>query len=421
VRYLYTFLLTLAMPFIFMKLLWRSRRLPAYRQRMFERLGFYPVKLDKCLWVHAVSVGEVIAALPLIKSLQASHPDLPMLVTTMTPTGYVRVKAALGDTVQHVYLPYDLPCAVKRFLSSMNPIVCVIIETELWPNMLATCRQHQIPVCLTNARLSEKSAQGYARIALLTREMLRNVTRISACGQADADRFIALGAQPEQLTVTGNLKFDLVLPDGLLAKAKALRESLGNERFIWIAASTHEGEEEIILNAHRKLLAINPQALLILVPRHPDRFNLIAEMTAKQFTAQRRSLGEAINADTTVYIGDTMGEMLLMYAVSDVAFVAGSLIPRGGHNILEPAVLAKPILTGVHVFNFGEICQMFMQSEAMLQVTDGGDLAAQIIHLQQHPELCQSYGQRALAVMDANRGALAKQIQIIEKVIATAK
>jgi 3-deoxy-D-manno-octulosonic-acid transferase len=409
------------MPFIFMKLLWRSRRLPAYRQRMIERLGFYPVKLEKCLWVHAVSVGEVIAALPLIKSLQASHPELPMLVTTMTPTGYVRVKAALGDTVQHVYLPYDLPCAVKRFLSSMNPIVCVIIETELWPNMLAACRQYQIPVCLTNARLSEKSAQGYARIASLTREMLRNVTRISACGQADADRFIALGAQPEQLTVTGNLKFDLVLPDGLLAKAKALRESLGNERFIWIAASTHEGEEEIILNAHRKLLAINPQALLILVPRHPDRFNLIADMSAKQFTAQRRSLGEAIKADTTVYIGDTMGEMLLMYAVSDVAFVAGSLIPRGGHNILEPAVLAKPILTGIHVFNFAEICQMFLQSEAMLQVMDGGDLAAQIIHLQQHPELRESYGQRAQAVMDANRGALAKQIQIIEKVVATAK
>ena len=416
-RYLYTFLLYLLMPFIFIRLAWRSRRLVDYRLRVSERLGFYPFKLERCLWVHAVSVGEVIAAVPLIKALQTKYPDLTMLVTTMTPTGAARVRASLGDSVRHAYLPYDLPDAVWRFLNAMRPVMCVMMETEMWPNLLVACRKRQIPVCLTNARLSEKSAAGYQRIGSLSREMIKNMTRISACGQADADRFKALGAQPEQLAVTGNLKFDLKIPDGLLAKAAKLRAMLGEHRFIWIAASTHEGEEEIFLNAHRQLLAVNKDALLMLVPRHPERFNSIEVLAAKQFVVQRRSIDEKIKAETTVYLGDTMGELLMMYAVADVAVVAGSFIPRGGHNILEPAVLAKPIITGVHVFNFAEICKIFEQEAALLKVADAGELAEQLTSLLQNDEARKALGQRAFSVMDANRGALTQQLKIIQQVM----
>lgn len=418
-RYLYTFLLYLAMPFVFLRLWWRSRRLPDYRKRWSERLGFYPFKLEKCLWVHAVSVGEVIAAIPLIRALQAANPSLPILVTNMTPTGSARVKATFGDSVKNVYLPYDLPGALKRFFKAMHPVACIIIETEMWPNMFAACRRHQIPVCLTNARLSEKSARGYARIASLTRGMLADITRISAVGEADAKRFADLGATPEQLTVTGNLKFDLMLPDGLLEKAAALRASLGSDRFVWIAASTHEGEEEIMLNAHRLLREQGSNALLILVPRHPDRFNEIAQLCAKHFKTQRRSTQELLQSDTAVYLGDTMGELMLMYGAADAAFVGGSLIPRGGHNILEPAALAKPILTGEHVFNFAEICNLFYQAQALVKVTDAESLAQQLIHFQQDVAARQAQGQRAREVMDANRGAQARQLNIIQQVLSS--
>jgi len=417
VRYLYTFLLYLIMPFVFLRLFWRSRRLRDYRLRLRERLGFYPIKLEKCMWVHAVSVGEVIAAIPLIKELKKQYPNDPMLVTTMTPTGAARVKASLGDAVVHAYLPYDLPGAMQRFFNAMNPAACVIIETELWPNMLAACHKRNIPVCLTNARLSEKSAIGYARAGSLTREMLTNITRISACGMPDAERFVELGADSSKVAVTGNMKFDLVIPDGLLEKAVALRAMLGKDRFVWIAASTHEGEEEIILDAHRRLIAADPTALLILVPRHPDRFDMIADLCDKSFKTERRSAKSNIQFDTQVYLGDTMGEMLLMYAAADAAFVAGSLIPRGGHNILEPAVFAKPILSGTHVFNFAEICGLFSDANALITVTDAETLSEALTRLMQSPEERNGYGARALSVMDANRGALAKQVNIIQSVI----
>lgn len=416
-RYLYTFLFYLAMPFVFLRLIWRSRKLRDYRLRMGERLGFYPFKLEKCIWVHAVSVGEVIAAIPLIKALQEQYPGMPMLVTTMTPTGAVRVKAAFGEKVHHAYLPYDLPGAINRFLRAMQPKVCVIMETELWPNMLVSCRKHHIPVCLTNARLSEKSADGYQRIASLTREMLGNLTSISACGEADADRFAALGAKAEQMAITGNLKFDLVLPEELPDRCEALRNELGANRFIWIAASTHEGEEDVILDAHEKLLEVDPAALLILVPRHPDRFDEIAELAASRFKITRRSTGDSVMPDTAVYLGDTMGEMLLMYGASDVAFVAGSLIPRGGHNILEPAALSKPILTGIHLFNFAEISNKFLNAGALIKVNDAESLAARLVNFLQDKDDRDLHGRRARDVMDANRGALAKQIDVIQQVM----
>lgn len=415
VRFLYTFLLLLALPYIFLRLLWKSRRSSAYRKRMAERLGIYPFKLEQCVWVHAVSVGETLAAIPLIKALQTHFAPLPIVVTTMTPTGAQRVKAMLGDSVIHAYLPYDFPFAVAGFLRAAKPKVAVMMETELWPNLLAACHKRHIPVCVVNARLSEKSAQGYQKIAPLTRDMLRRITVIAAHGEADAKRFIALGATNNQLLITGNLKFDLEIPHDLIEKSRQLRNELGNERFIWVAASTHEGEEEQILAAHKMLRKINNKALLVLVPRHPERFDAIAKMSAQSFVTARRSLQQTCTQDTAVYVGDTMGELLLMYAVSDVAFVGGSLIERGGHNLLEPAALGKPVISGTQLFNFAEISELFAAANALKKVTDAHALAAALIALMEQPGERKAMGMRAMQVVAENRGALQKQFDVIVK------
>jgi len=414
VRYFYRLLLYLIFPYLFLRLYWRSRNLPAYRERLGERLGCYSFTLEKCIWIHAVSVGEVVAAIPLVKALKARYVDIPFLITTMTPTGAARVKAELGESVKHVYLPYDFPFAVKRFLTAMNPRKGIIMETELWPNLVAICHQKKIPLYLLNARLSEKSAQGYRYIAPLMRAMLNQLELIAAQGQADAERFIALGASKERVVVTGNIKFDLTLPSNLVEKSHELRAMLGHNRWIWIAASTHEGEEELLLAAHKKLREKNPTALLILVPRHPQRFNEVATLCEQQgWKIARRSQQQICTSETAVYLGDTMGELLLLYAAAEVAFVAGSLIKHGGHNLLEPAALGKPILTGPHTFNFAEINALFLAANALVVTTDVEALAKELERLMLHPEDAKQLGRSALQVMEANRGALRRQLEII--------
>lgn len=417
VRYLYTFLFYLALPYVFFRLWWRSRRLPAYRNRLGERLGHYSVQLEKCIWVHAVSMGETIAAIPLVKSLQATYPDIPIVMTTMTPTGAERVKTAFSGSVIHLYIPYDLPGAQNRFLRAINPVMGIIMETELWPNLLAACRQKGIPVCLVNARLSNKSAQGYGRIGALTREMLDAITLIAAHGEPDAERFIALGAHKDRVFVTGNIKFDLELPKDLAEKSNVLRNALGKDRFVWIAASTHEGEEEIMLRAHKKLREIDPNALLILVPRHPDRFDAIAKLCEQSFVTLRRSSKEPCTMATAVYLGDTMGELLLMYGASDVAFIAGSVIARGGHNMLEPGALGKPIFTGPYLHNFKEISELFIAAKALTKVSDAQSLAAHLVALMQNSNERAQMGERARHVVDANRGALARQLALVNNIM----
>lgn len=413
VRYIYSLLFYLALPFVFLRLLWRSRNAPSYRQRIQERLGFCPYVFNSCIWVHAVSVGETIAAIPFLKALKKRYPDLPLLVTNMTPTGAARVKAALGDSVMQAYIPYDLPDAVSRFLDRVSPMVSIIMETELWPNIFAECKSRNIPIMIANARLSEKSMRGYQRIGMLTKQMLQNVNIIAAQASADADRFVKLGIPKERVIVTGNLKFDLEIPADLMGKSAVLREQLGNDRPIWIAASTHQGEEEIILAAHRLICEKIKNALLILVPRHPERFDAMTTLAQQQgFNTARRSQQQTCTPETNVYMGDTMGELLLMYSAADVAFVGGSFVPVGGHNMLEPAALKKPILTGPNLFNFAEISEMLFKADGMIKVENANQLSDAVINLLMHPELRTKMGNHAFGVVEMNRGSLAKQMQL---------
>jgi len=417
-RIIYTILLFFTLPFLFLRLVWKSRRQPAYRQRMAERAGYYPFKLDECIWVHAVSMGEVIATTPLIKKIKQQYPTIPLLVTTMTPTGAAQVQKALGDIVTHAYLPYDFPTYIHRFLKTMRPRVAVIMETELWPNLIAACKKKNIPTCLLNARLSEKSAQSYQRIAWIVKPMLQNISTIATHGEKDAERFIALGAKKENVIVTGSIKFDLELAEDLPSKTKQLRTLFGEERFIWVAASTHEGEEEIILAAHKKLCEAEPSALLVLVPRHPNRFDEVMKLCEKTFTTARRSVNSHTEITGEVYLGDTMGEMMLFYSAADVAFVGGSLIVRGGHNILEPAALQKPVLSGPSLYNFTEISDMLKTAQALTIINDVDTLAAQLIRLAQNKNDRELQGARALQVVNANRGALVKQMSVITSVFS---
>jgi 3-deoxy-D-manno-octulosonic-acid transferase len=413
-RYIYVFLFYLALPFIFLRLLWRSRRAPDYRKRWAERLGYCPYQFEKSIWVHAVSVGETIAAIPLIKILLQEFPQFPLVITNMTPTGAARVKAVLKETVKQVYIPYDIPNAVDRFLKRINPQIAIIMETELWPNLFARCRHYSIPIVILNARLSNQSARGYACIPSLKRDIFTAIHSLAAQSSMDAERFIQLGLSREKVKVTGNLKFDLELPADLSDKSKVLRHFLGSERLIWIAASTHQGEEEIILAAHHLILKKYPSALLILVPRHPDRFISVAELAKqKTFNVVRRSSGEACSSQTQIYLGDTMGELLLLYDVADVAFVAGSFAAAGGHNMLEPAVLHKPIITGPILFNFAEISQMLLQVKGMVIVKNAEELAAQVECFFTDKNYCHSTGENAYQVVAANRGALQKQLELI--------
>ncbi|ROM00451.1 3-deoxy-D-manno-octulosonic acid transferase, partial [Pseudomonas protegens] len=318
-RTLYTALFYLGLPLVAIRLWLRSRKAPAYAKRIGERFSLgLPAMQTGGIWVHAVSVGESIAAAPMIRALLARYPQLPITVTCMTPTGSERIQALFANEprIQHCYLPYDLPCAAARFLDRVQPKLAVIMETELWPNHIDQCARRGIPVALANARLSERSAKGYGRFARLTAPMLGQMSLFAVQTEAEAERFRQLGARPETVEVTGSIKFDLSIDPQLLERARDLRQQWqAMERPVWIAASTHEGEDAVVLDAHRQLLASYPNALLILVPRHPERFNSVFELCQQQgFATVRRSAGEPVGTTTSVLLGDTMGELLFLYA-----------------------------------------------------------------------------------------------------------
>jgi 3-deoxy-D-manno-octulosonic-acid transferase len=417
-RYLYIFLFYITLPFLFLRLLWRSRRTADYRKGWHERLGVVSFRCEKSIWLHAASVGETLAAVPLIKALQTRYPSLPIVITNMTITGAARTQALFGDSVLHAFVPYDTPAGAVRFLKSINPVIAIIMETELWPTLFYQCKKRQVPIFVANTRLSEKSAAGYQRIAPLTHEMLQAVHTMAVQTQVEAERFIKLGLPKEKILVTGSIKFDIEVPEQLLEKGRALRQQLGVQRLIWIAASTHETEEDIILTAQKKICVALPDALLILVPRHPPRFDDVFKLAEqKGFKTARRSKNENVDGSVPVYLADTMGELLLLYSASDIAFVGGSFVPVGGHNMLEAAVLGRPVITGPQLFNFAEISQRLIECRGMQTVNNADELAALVIDLLTDTQKRKKMGEMALDFVKANRGALQKHTQLAAKII----
>lgn len=418
-RFLYTNLFRIAIPFILLRLIWRSRKLPAYRHRWKERFAWFqsPNKPDG-IWIHAVSFGESMIAILLIKQLQILYPEKLITVTNMTPTGSEKIRATFGDRVFNMYVPYDLPGIMRRFICKVQPQLAIIIETELWPNMLFALKKAGIKTLLANGRLSERSAARYKRIQALTKKMLQCFTKVLVQTKEEAERYIALGCPEEKIVITGNIKFDTSIPESIHAAAEVLKKQLGEERDIFIAASTHEGEEHLILKAFEHIRRDIPDLLLVLVPRHPDRFNKVEKLCRDQsWSVIRRSTHESCTPETDIFLGDTMGELLLFYAVSDVVFVGGSFIPTGGHNVLEPAMFAKAIIVGPHMENFLKINFMLKEAQGICQVTDVEELSKKIIELLQLPEMRRAMGVNAEKVVSENKGALKKHLHVISELV----
>lgn len=422
---LYQILLYLIQPLILLRLLWRSRKSIAYRQRWCERYGFCAGKVvSDGIWLHSVSVGETLSSIPLIQALLDSYPHLPITVTTLTPSGSERVQYAFSNKVYHVYLPYDLPCAINRFLNQLNPRLVIIMETELWPTMINILYHRSIPVIIANARLSARSVLGYQKINPFIRTMLLRISLIAAQNQEDAERFISLGSISSQVRVMGNIKFDINITPELVKRTINLRQKWNLHRLIWIAASTHNGEEVLLLAAHRKLLKSNPTLLLILVPRHPERFSDVIKIVQKSgFSYRLYSENNLYSNTTQVVIGDIMGELMLLYGVSDIAFIGGSLIKHGGHNPLEAAAHAIPILMGPYTFNFTDICNKLIKAKGLISVTnvDVLSLVQQINFFLRDKKLRFEYGSHAFKVLRENQGALQRLLQLIDPFLSLRK
>lgn len=409
-RRLYTALLYLLTPFVLLRLLWRGFELRDYWYRWNERFGFVATPAQPvAVWVHAVSVGESLAALPLIRRLIAQHGQGRVLVTTMTPTGSARVREALGDAVLHTYLPYDLPGAVSRFVKRMRPQQVVVMETELWPNLFRALARRGVAPVIANARLSPRSFRGYSRVRGFAAATLKDCAHIAAQSEADAERFRQLGALPDRVSVMGNIKFDMALPEDQIARGRALRDGAPT----WIAASTHEGEEAAALTAHQEILKALPQARLILVPRHPQRFDAVEKLIRASGLRYLRRSGDHASAPAQVLLGDSMGEMFMYFAAADAAFVGGSLVPVGGHNVLEPAALGLPVLFGPSMHNFVAARELLLDVGAAQEIASAQALAPAITALLANAAKSGDMGAAGKKAVAANRGALARLLGLL--------
>ena len=419
-RLLYSALYYCLLPLLVLRMCWRSLRDPAYRQRLPERFGLFAARRAghlPAIWVHAVSVGETLAAVPLVQALLRDYPGYPVVVTTTTPTGSERVRALFGDRVFHVYAPWDLPGPVRRFLRRTRPGLLLIMETELWPNMLYYSRAGDCGVMLLNARMSARSARGYARVGRLTRQLLSQLDVVACQTSSDGERFLTLGLPAASLAVTGNSKFDLAPAEELRAQGVRLRQVLtAGGRPVLVAASTHAGEEELILAACREVRQALGDCLLVLVPRHPQRFEDVYGLCRKQgWNVQRRSAGADLAPGSDILLGDTMGELPLLLAAATVAIFGGSLVARGGHNVLEAAVWGVPIITGPHMENFVGISELLRNAGAMVQLESPAGLAAGVLELLADPERCERMGAAGLQVVAENRGASARQLALVAR------
>ncbi len=419
VRYCYNLIIYLALLPALLYLLLRSRKDPAYRKRMAERFALQqaPAAAVGGIVVHAVSVGEVVAATPLIKALQQQYPQLTLTITCTTPTGSARIVSTFADSVYHCYLPLDTPGAVQRFLHKLQPQAVIVLETELWPNLLQQCRRALIPTIVVNARLSARSARGYRRFYAFSRLALDNISLLLTQDRASARRFNALGCRA-QTQVCGNLKYDMAIPAHTGNLVAQFRGQLSGRK-VWVAGSTHAGEDEQLISACKQLSAEFPDLLLILVPRHPERFDAVAQLLSDAgLNALRRSAQRAVTATTQVLLADSMGELLAWYQLADVVFIGGSLIERGGHNPLEAMCFAKPLQTGPHVFNFAQAYQWLQQAGAVNWVNDTASLVSNTAMLLRSPRQAAQQGAAALALYQRHGGACARMLQIISAYLA---
>jgi len=389
VRALYTLLLIIVAPFLLFGLYRNRPNKPKFGPRWKEHFGITPALSSKKspIWIHAVSVGESLAATPLIKALKNQQPDQPIIVTTTTSTGAEQI-AKLSQLVEHRYMPLDFSFAVKSFVKIIKPSQLLIIETELWPNTLHAAAQAGVPITIINARLSEKSRKNYARISPLFRQITRNLSKVLCQTEADASRFASLGVEASKLHVTGSIKQDIQPSTQDLESGQLLRKALGNSRPVWIAASTHKGEDEIALQAHREIIKSIPDALLIIVPRHPERFDAVYELCIGQnFKTSRRSLMPLPTDKVTVYLADTMGEMMTLLASSDICFMGGSFVGAkvGGHNVLEPVALGIPAITGPSYYNFQHIVETLKVKQAIEVINTKNELAPSVLNLIRNP------------------------------------
>jgi 3-deoxy-D-manno-octulosonic-acid transferase len=414
-RLLYICLTYLLTPVVLLHLFRKGFGNRAYWHRIGERFGFFPQHdLDGVIWVHAVSVGEVQAAATLVKRLLKTYPERALVLTTTTPTGSDRARALFGDQVVHCYAPFDMAWPVKRFFNWCKPKIAIILETELWPNLYHECGRRNVPLVLASARISRKSIRRYRWVLSLFKETLSHGIVIAAQSSTDARRFVALGANSERTHVTGNIKFDFELPAGVIDLGREFRATHAVDRPVWIAASTHANEEEITLEAHRKIQKKFPDALLLLVPRHPERFDSIAALLKKQgFSYERRSSGRVCTANSSVFLGDSMGELTTFYAAADIAFVGGSLVKIGGHNLLEPAAVRLPIITGPYTYNAEGIVELFQEDGLAQVVWDAESLATAVTGLIADPDERKRLGDGSEALIRSSRGALERLMTLL--------
>ena len=424
-RRLYSALVTLIAPVAFAVVLLRGLRDRAYWAHLRERFGLGGVAGARPgIWLHAVSLGEVSAAAALVRGLRARHPDMPFVISTSTPTGRAQALALFaGDKGIDVrYLPYDTPGSVERFLRRVRPQAAVIMETELWPNLLHACRGRGVPIMLANARLTPRSVARYRRLGRLFREAVESIALIAAQTREDADRFVAVGAPSARTKVIGNVKFDFEQADALREQGRELRSRCLGARPVWIAGSTHEGEEAAALDAHAQLTLKFADALLMLVPRHPQRFDNVAHLLAgRGIPYERRSAGRAVRPQARVLLIDSVGELAMLYAAADAAFVGGSLVPIGGHNLLEPAALGIPVITGPHHENAPAIAQALLRAGAAVEVADAAGLAGVLGKFFQDPDLRRQTGERAQAFVDRHRGSVERLLVLFERMLGDSR
>lgn len=419
--FIYTAAFTLLVPALLVRLFVRGIRDPDSRTRWRERFGRGLPDFrarGRPVWIHAVSVGEAIAAGPLIDYLLERHANIPLLVTTTTATGAATVRQRFGSSVEHRYFPYDLPWVVRRYLRRIEPRMLILMETELWPHLLRSCAATNVPVIVANARLSAKSAARYTNFASVITPLMKSLACVAVQGPEDGERFIALGANRDAVVVTGSLKFDIELPPSIVESGEAIRRSLGVNRAVLMAGSTREGEEPLLLQAYTRLRQTRPELLLLIAPRHPERFAAVAELCQRAGLAVvRHSAAQACTPDVQVYVIDTMGELPGFYAAADVAFVGGSLVARGGHNVLEPAALGVPVVVGRYTYNFSEIVQMLNAAGALVQVNDVDGLVKAIERWIADGEVRDEAGAAGRAIVLGNRGAAKRLVEAIEAVL----